>query len=124
MFCNLQSSKKNLACSQAAEKEAALARQEEEKAEQRKQSRAEKKASKKAKKNRIGEKRKADDDDEGEWGQEEEEGKKMSVSLLVTGVISRVCLQLKADGEVPSLPLELLSFQGLFFQGNLHRVTK
>lgn len=76
MFCNLQSPKKNLACSQAAEKEAALARQEEEKAEQRKQSRAEKKASKKAKKNRIGEKRKADDDDEGEWGQEEEEGKK------------------------------------------------
>uniref|UniRef100_A0A8D0GWW8 Spliceosome associated factor 3, U4/U6 recycling protein n=1 Tax=Sphenodon punctatus TaxID=8508 RepID=A0A8D0GWW8_SPHPU len=55
----------------AAEKEAALAKQEEEKAEQRKLSRAEKKAAKKAKKPKAGEKRKVEDDD-GEWGQEEE----------------------------------------------------
>lgn len=72
----LQSLEKQcLACLQAAEKEAALAKLEEEKAEQRKQARAEKKASKKAKKARTGDKRKADDDDEGEWGQEEEGNK-------------------------------------------------
>ncbi|XP_026512686.1 squamous cell carcinoma antigen recognized by T-cells 3 [Terrapene carolina triunguis] len=56
----------------AAEKEAALVKQEEEKAEQRKQARAEKKASKKAKKMKPGDKRKVEDDDDGEWGQEEE----------------------------------------------------
>ncbi|XP_054852695.1 squamous cell carcinoma antigen recognized by T-cells 3 [Eublepharis macularius] len=55
----------------AAEKEAAIAKQEEERTEQRKQSRAEKRAAKKSKKPKAGEKRKADDDD-GEWGQEEE----------------------------------------------------
>ncbi|XP_053136369.1 squamous cell carcinoma antigen recognized by T-cells 3 [Hemicordylus capensis] len=56
----------------AAEKEAALAKQEEERTEQRKQSRAEKRAAKKAKKPKAGDKRKADDDDDDEWGQEEE----------------------------------------------------
>ncbi|XP_061458306.1 squamous cell carcinoma antigen recognized by T-cells 3 [Rhineura floridana] len=57
----------------AAEKEAALAKQEAERAEQRKPSRAEKKrAAKKAKKLKAGDKRKADEGD-GEWGQEEEE---------------------------------------------------
>ncbi|XP_029475546.1 squamous cell carcinoma antigen recognized by T-cells 3 isoform X2 [Rhinatrema bivittatum] len=60
----------------AAEKGAALAKQEEEKAEQRKKSRAEKKASKKAKKNKTGEKRKAEEEDEEEWGEEAEQPSK------------------------------------------------
>ncbi|XP_060105445.1 squamous cell carcinoma antigen recognized by T-cells 3 isoform X2 [Heteronotia binoei] len=57
----------------AAEKEAALAKQEEERTEQRKQSRAEKRAAKKSKKPKAGDKRKVDEDGDGEWGQEEEE---------------------------------------------------
>nr|XP_042708369.1 squamous cell carcinoma antigen recognized by T-cells 3 isoform X3 [Chrysemys picta bellii] len=65
----------------AAEKEAALVKQEEEKAEQRKQARAEKKASKKAKKMKPGDKRKVEDDDDGEWGQEEEASQKVETNV-------------------------------------------
>lgn len=104
--------KKNSSVFQAAEKEAALAKQEEERAEQRKQARAEKKASKKAKKTRIGDKRKADEDDEGEWGQEEGKNK-----LKLQGSGNRVtgCLVVEGAEELPAL----VSFQGCFLLGSL-----
>lgn len=99
---------------QAAEKEAALAKQEEERAEQRKQARAEKKASKKAKKTRIGDKRKADEDDEGEWGQEEGKNKiKLKFQASGNGFIA--CLVVEGAEELPAL----VSLQGCFLLGSL-----
>lgn len=118
MLCNLQpveGKKRNKSSVfQAAEKEAALAKQEEERAEQRKQARAEKKASKKAKKTRIGDKRKADEDDEGEWGQEEGKNKiKLKVQASGNGFIA--CLVVEGAEELPAL----VSLQGCFLLGSL-----